>query len=272
MLKKIIKKYNIAEKSNFYWRVGATGFSFVSFGLGGMAIGLFLTPTLKIIMRDPLKRRDTTLVIIRDSFYCFTEMLRKLGVMTYEIEGIEKLQGSTQEIIIANHPTLIDIVLLIGHMSRANCVVKEKLLYNPFTRGPISNANYIINSDSEKFINDCVHRLQKKGEPSLVIFPEGTRTDIGCVINKFQRGAANIALRTGAAIRPVTITCNPLTLTKSEKWYRIPVKPFHIKMRILDAIDIQSIPLERECSTPKKVRMINHYLQQFFEKELSKDE
>ncbi len=54
--------------------------------------------------------------------------------------------------MIANHPTLIDVVVLIGLMEQANCVVKQALWSNPFTKGPVQSAGYILNAGSEQFI------------------------------------------------------------------------------------------------------------------------
>lgn len=104
--------------------------------------------------------------------------------------------------------------------------------------------------------------------PSLLIFPEGTRTAKGEKLNEFQRGAANIALRVGVPIRPVLISCTPSTLTKNEKWYHIPEQPFHIHVKVLDAIRVEDV-LDDVTVNPKNVRQLNQQLQWFFNQELS---
>lgn len=260
---------NIKQKSNYLWRVGATGLSFASFGLGGVAIGSLIAPVVKLTTKDPELRQKRTQQVIKHSFKGFTEMMVKLGIMTYEVEGLEKLAHSRQELVIANHPTLIDVVVLIGLMQEANCVVKQALWANPFTKGPVQNAGYILNSGSEQFIQDCVARLKQDQAASLLIFPEGTRTEKGNILNQFQRGAANIALRAQVPIRPVLVTCTPSTLTKNEKWYHIPSQPFHIQVKVLDPIYIGDV-LQDDSVNPKNVRHLNHQLQQFFNQELLK--
>jgi 1-acyl-sn-glycerol-3-phosphate acyltransferase len=110
-----------------------------------------------------------------------------------------------------------------------------------------------------------VTSLQQDNAPSLIIFPEGTRTQKDEQINEFQRGAANIAIRADVPIRPVLIRCTPTTLTKNEKWYHIPAKPFHIEIKILDAIHISEVLSDLTVS-PKNVRALNQYLQQFLSK------
>ena len=262
---------NLKKKANYAWRIGATGLGFASFGIGGVFIAGAVSPLINLSTRDEELRRKRTQKVIKHGFKNFIDLGVKFGILTCEVEGLEKLEHSRQELVIANHPTLIDVVILIGLMERANCVVKQALYSNPFIRGPVKGAGYIVNSGSKKFIDDCVSRLNTKNAPSLLIFPEGTRTEKGECLNEFQRGAANIALRANVPIRPIKITCTPTTLTKNEKWYHIPSEPFHVRIEVLDAIHIQDV-LEDSHVTPKNVRLLNHYLHQFFNKELSGNE
>jgi len=266
---KMLKAAQIKQKANYLWRVGATGFSFASFGMGGVAIGGLVAPLVNLSTQNLSLRQQRTQKVIKYSFKGFTEMMVKLGIMTYEVEGLEKLQHSKQELVIANHPTLVDVVVLIGLMEQANCVVKQALWSNPFTKGPVQNAGYILNAGSEQFIQDCVKKINTDQAASLLIFPEGTRTAKGELLNEFQRGAANIAIRANVPIRPVLITCTPSTLTKNEKWYHVPSKPFHIQVKVLDAIQVDDL-LDDVTVNPKNVRQLNHQLHQFFNQELSK--
>ncbi|MFH7804972.1 lysophospholipid acyltransferase family protein [Acinetobacter sp. BSP-53] len=265
----MLKPDQLKQKANYLWRVGATGFSFASFGIGGVAIGGLVAPLVNLSTRNPDLRQQRAQKVIKHSFKGFTEMMVKLGIMTYDIEGLEKLQHSQQELVIANHPTLVDVVVLIGLMEQANCVVKQALWSNPFTKGPVQSAGYILNAGSEQFIHDCVEKLRQNQAASLLIFPEGTRTAKGELLNEFQRGAANIAIRANVPIRPVLINCTPSTLTKNEKWYHIPSQPFHIQVKVLDAIQVDDL-LEDASVNPKNVRQLNHQLHQFFNQELSK--
>lgn len=265
----MLKAAQIKQKANYLWRIGATGFSFASFGIGGVAIGGVVAPLVNLSTQNPSLRQQRTQKVIKYSFKGFTEMMVKLGIMTYDIEGLKKLQHSKQELVIANHPTLVDVVVLIGLMEQANCVVKHTLWSNPFTKGPVQNAGYILNAGSEQFIHDCVEKLQQDQSASLLIFPEGTRTAKGELLNEFQRGAANIAIRANVPIRPVLITCTPSTLTKNEKWYHVPSQPFHIHVKVLDAIQVDDL-LDDVTVNPKNVRHLNHQLHQIFNQELSK--
>ena len=243
---------------NYYWRLFATGFSFCVFGLGGFLLGILVFPLLSLIPGDRIKKRQRARLSVHYSFYFFIELMHRLGIMTYEIKGLEKLNRPGQ-LIIANHPTLIDIVFLISRIPDASCIVKEKLWHNPFTRGPVINAGYISNGNSEKMISDCVACLNSAG--TMIIFPEGTRTKPGKEY-KFQRGAARIALQAKAIVTPVYLSCYPSTLTKAEKWYQIPEHRFHLAMQVDDDIVLDDF-LIMEPKTIA-VRRFNRYLQEYF--------
>lgn len=257
----------LKRKLNYAWRLFATGLSFTTFGVGGIAIATIISPTVKLFKRDTEQQQQLAQHIIKYGFRGFVEMMQHLGIMTCHIEGLDKLSHSRGEIIIANHPTLIDVVVLIAMLPQANCVVKQSLWQNPFTRGPVRSAGYILNLGSQQFIDACVLKLQQDNAASLVIFPEGTRTQKNQQLNEFQRGAANIALRAQVPLRPVIIRCTPSTLTKNEKWYQIPDRPFHLELKVMDVIDPRQVVSDQDIS-PKAVRRLNVWLYNFFRGEL----
>lgn len=246
---------------NYYWRLFATALSFFCFGLGGFLLWVIVFPIVSVLSKDKQQKRQRAQYCVHYSFYFFIGLMHKLGIMTYEIKGLEKLNRPGQ-LIIANHPTLIDIVFLISRIPAASCIVKEQLWHNPFTKGPVINAGYISNGNSEKMISQCVACLKSGG--SLIIFPEGTRTVAGSDY-KFQRGAARIALQAGAIVTPVTLSCYPSTLTKTEKWYQIPHRRFHLAMQVGDDMVLDDfIAMEPKTIA---VRKFNRYLQDYFRME-----
>ncbi len=245
---------------NYYWRLFATGLSFCVFGLGGVFLRVFIFPVLKWVSTNKQQQELRAQWWVHYSFYIFIGLMHRMGIMTYEVKGLEKLNKPGQ-LIIANHPTLIDIVFLISRIPAANCIVKQKLWHNPFTKGPVVNAGYISNGDSVKMISDSVACLKAGG--TMIIFPEGTRSDPG-VKYKFQRSAAHIALQAKALVSLVTISCNPSTLTKAEKWYQIPEQRFHLSIQIEDILLDDFLAIQPSSIA---VRRFNRYLQNYFEKQ-----
>lgn len=247
-------------RANYLWRLFGTGFSFLCFGLGGLVLPILVLPIM-LFQRDQNRREKIIKNLIHCSFKFFIEMMRVLGVLSYDITNKNKLTQPGQ-LIIANHPTLLDVVFLISIIPHADCVVKSTLLRNPFTRGPLRAGRYIGNDNPEQVINEARQSLARGN--SLIIFPEGTRTKPQQTI-KFQRGAANIAIRASNKLSPVIINCTPPTLSKQDKWYQIPVRKFHMSLEARDDISITPFLDEKPSISS---RQLTKYLQEYFTKEM----
>lgn len=211
---------------NHAWRVFATGLVFVLFGLGALCISLTAFPLLRLTTTDSDLARRRIQHGMQITFRIYMDLMRVLGILTYEARGVERLR-ETGRLVVANHPTLIDVVMLVSLMPEVDCIVKRGLWRNPFLRWPVLWASYIPNSEGEELIERCAASL-RRGH-SLLVFPEGTRTVPGKPM-WMQRGAAHIALAADAEILPVTVTCEPLTLFKGNPWYRVPERRFHLKV------------------------------------------
>ena len=208
-----------SSRANRWWRVAATGFSFALFGLGGLLLGGIVAPLLLLVVRHHRRRAALVRGAIHHLFRAFVAMMCALGLCRVEVRHRERLRGRGL-LILASHPSLIDVVILMALVRDADCIVKSALARNPFTRGPVRAAGYIFNDSGPGLIDDCVASLRAGN--NLIIFPEGTRTPAGVALGKLQRGAANLAVRGELPITPVRITCEPRMLGKGIKWWRVP--------------------------------------------------
>lgn len=220
---------------NHAWRVVATGISFAAFGIGGFLLRLLAFPLLGLCVREPARRRRIARRWVQRSFALQIRLMCALGVMTCEIRGRERLQRDGL-LILANHPTLIDVVLLVSLLPNADCVVKAAATRNPFFRGPIAACGYIANDDGAALVDDCVAAVRAGG--NLVIFPEGTRSVPGQPL-RLQRGAAYVAIRGGFDVTPVRLSCVPSTLAKGQKWYRVPPRRFHVVVEVGEDLPVR---------------------------------
>ncbi|WP_339515919.1 lysophospholipid acyltransferase family protein [Pseudomonas sp. RL_15y_Pfl2_60] len=250
----------------YVWRLVATALCFILFGIGGILLRVLVFPLLALLPGDANAHRARARKTISLSFHWFVQLMYRSGVLTYSIEGAEHL-GKPGQMIIANHPSLIDVVVLISLIRDANCVVKQSLWNNPCMRGPIRAADYISNSGSMEMLDEAAAAL--RGGQCLIVFPEGTRTPPGEPPN-FHRGAAAIAIRGAQHITPVTISVSPTTLTKAEPWYSIPARRFHFQLRVGANIDLE--PFKASGAAPIASRKLNDYLHHYFIKELATDE
>lgn len=207
------------------WRLIGTCHCFFVFGFVGMLLGLLILPLTFVFIRQPARRKKIARCAIGFAFGWFGRLMKFMRVLDYRIEGIERIAPTGNRMIIANHPSLIDVVFLLSNFPMANCVVKKAIIHNFFMRGAVLPADYISNDDTGSFLEDSVNRLNAGA--SLMLFPEGTRTVPGQPLT-FKMGAASIAVRAGAEILPVVIKCTqPGYLSKHKPWYWIPEeKPF----------------------------------------------
>jgi len=237
-------------------RVFGTGLGFVAVGVGGV----FVFPLLNVLIR----RRETRTAVARDvigfAFRCIVRCMRALGVFLYEVKGLEKLDRRGL-LILANHPTLIDIIFLMGLVKRADCIVKSALWLNPFTHCTVRAAAYVRNDDDGmRLVENCVSAVRRGS--NLIIFPEGTRTPADGAI-RLKRGAANIAVRAMRNITPVLIRCRPTMLDKGSPWWRLPARPSFFQIEVKDDIDIR--PFVYDAVTEgMAARRLTEYLQAYF--------
>jgi 1-acyl-sn-glycerol-3-phosphate acyltransferase len=244
------------------WRVVATGVGFLVFGAGGLGLRIVVFPALNLFIRERGLRIVLARHVIRLAFRGLIELMRWLGVLRYDIRGLERLKRGGL-LILANHPTLIDTVFLMAFVKRADCIVNSKLWLNPFTRGPVRAAGYINNDRGPELVEDCIASL--RSDNNLIIFPEGTRTPKDGAIH-FKRGAANIALRGSCNVTPVIIRCTPPTLGKGDKWWRVPSRWVHFSVEVHEDIDIRPFIADAR-NEALGARHLTDHLQEYFMKE-----
>lgn len=233
-----------------------TAFLYLVFGIGALAVSLLVISFVVIISRDQSRRVRRVRQVNRRAFNLFTRSGRFLGIFDVSFVGAGRLKQSGQ-LIIANHPSLLDVVFLLGHIPNANCVVKAKLLKNPFLAAPVYFAGYILNDSGEGMLRDCIDSIEL-GE-SVIFFPEGART----VKNRdyvFKRGAACLMLMSNCPVRPVYISCEPSAFVKRDPWYVIPERKITYCLTVMDELDMAPIRRVEHIKLPLKSRLLTKWL------------
>lgn len=245
---------------NFLWRLSVTGVCFAAFGVGGMVLSATVFPAMRLMPGGTRLRRARVQAMVRRFFGGLMAVLQRAGVMRLEVQGGDRLRGCHGMLVLANHPTYIDVVVLLSLLPRASCVVKGSLWRSWFFGGIVREAGYISNRDGERLVEDCVTAL-KTTQP-LLLFPEGTRTDAGKRL-KFMRGAAYVALQSGCPILPVVLSCHPPTLSKGMKWYHIPAEPFVFRVEVREPLDATDLA-EVIDGGPIAARRVTERLEEYF--------
>jgi 1-acyl-sn-glycerol-3-phosphate acyltransferase len=247
------------------WRIVATGLCFTCFGLGGLLLRVLAFPLLRLLVWREAARARLAKWLIHQTFRAFVALLCGVGVLSLEVRGAEKLRRRGL-LVVANHPSLVDVVFLISLLDRADCIVKSSLAHNPFTRGPVQAAGYICNDSGAGLVDDCIASLQRGN--SLIIFPEGTRTPLVGAL-PLQRGVAHVAVRGGINITPVRIRCQPPMLTKGVPWYRVPPRRGHFVMEVCDDIEVAPFVAQGRTSAIA-TRQLTEHLTDYFSLEMNR--
>lgn len=206
--------------ADFIWRLAGTGLAFAAFSVGGFILAVVGYRLINLSTRDALRRRERYQSLLRVAFKLFLWCLRGLRILDFNAVGVEDLNHARGVMLLANHPTLLDVVFLMALTPRAQCIVKGELFTNPFLGPVVRGAGYIRNDLEPEALVEACRAALAEGR-NLVVFPEGTRTKPREPV-RFRRGFAHIATLLRADIRYVLITCVPSTLAKGDPWWAIP--------------------------------------------------
>lgn len=253
---------------NYAWRLFVTGMAFVLFGLGGMVMSIVVVPLLYVLPGGAPARIRRARHLVTASFAGLVHTLAFFGVMRLTVNNGDRLKTAGPMLVLANHPTFLDVVVLIAHMPNANCVVKSALWSNPFFGGIVRAAAYVRNDDSAEVIDACVESFAQHAP--LLIFPEGTRSAPGRPLH-FVRGAAHIALRSGSALMPIVMRCDPPALGKGQPWYRVPPRAFHISVDVHEPRDLTAW-VGTDAPAAISARRLTETLEHYFSGALHADE
>ena len=254
---------------NWYWRLVATGFAFATFGLGGLFMALTIFPAMMVIFQNQTRRQEYAQFMICRSFRFFIWMLDVTGVAEVTTKDFDRLSTANGVLIIANHPTLIDVVIIMSLLDRCQCVVKHELFSNLFMAGVVRAAGFIRNDgDPYNLIHQASEHLASGA--CIMMFPEGTRTPNGRKLGPLQRGVANIAIATQADLLPVVVHCNHHTLKKGVSWNRIPPSKVCYCMTVGLPLSIGDF-VDSSLIRAKQARVLTRVIKNYFLGRLSND-
>lgn len=206
-------------------RIVLTGFAFAVFFGGTCVLGLAAGVYYRFRRVRPEDRWRFTQSVNR-SLQLFAGFMRDLGLIDYWHPRLpEGFDEGRPFLLVANHPTLIDVVLLLASFPEVSCVVKASW-YRSFLMGPmLAKTEYVPGPgyDDEESDVPVVRRMEEKlrqGVPVLV-FPEGTRS-LADELRRFHRGGIEAAVRAGVPILPLFIANDQPFLMKGVPFWRVP--------------------------------------------------
>ncbi len=171
---------------------------------------LFFIVLFFLTIWEPLnKERAKQSKYFRKILLFYNYFLFDLFNMKIEYSGIEKLKRGEKYMVISNHRSNLDSLLIDTYLKEFGLVfvAKKSLFKIPFVRRIIHGCNYICldrdNIKQEfKAIKKGVNILNDEKDPTSVgVFPEGTRTlHKDYSLGEFKAGCFNLAIKSKCKI------------------------------------------------------------------------
>lgn len=201
-------------------------------GLGSLAalclawlpFAMLLHPLLPAPLGQRVGRR-----VIMVGFRFYLRILSTLCACRFDLGELDGLRNQGPLIVAANHPSLLDAVLIVSRLPNAICVMKASLMDNLLFGSAARLARYIRNDGVMQIIGQSRDGLQDGGQ--VLIFPEGTRTT-AFPLNPLTPTLGMIARRAEAPVQTVILEFSTPYLGKDWPLFRRPVLPLHVRARL----------------------------------------
>jgi 1-acyl-sn-glycerol-3-phosphate acyltransferase len=156
-------------------------------------------------------------------------VMEKSGLAQFDLAALDTLQQEGGLVIVPNHPTLIDVLLVASRLPRVVCITKAAIWHNPLCGGAARLAGYIRNDTPHTLVRAAAAAIGAGNQ--LLIFPEGTRTRTPPV-GPFKAGFVLMARQAGVPIQTVLLQANPPYLAKGWSLFRRPEFPIVYRARL----------------------------------------
>lgn len=195
---------------------------FAYFGLTSLFASCIIFPLIHVCVWKKKRRRNAKIAIVRAHFSFFIGLLFLLARYKIDATALQSYKDLRSTLVVANHPTLIDIVVLIAAIPHPDCIVAGKLFHNFWVKKIVGELFVSAAAHTDVLLTRCLQSLHEGN--NMIIFPEGTRTGQRAAGHVLKRGAAHIALRAPADILPIHIkTENLVGLGKHDSLLKVHV-------------------------------------------------
>ena len=183
--------------------------------------------------------------------------VKVLPLWKAHFDGLEHIQPNTTYVLVANHQSLGDILVLFGLFKHFKWVSKREIFKVPFIGWNMRMNDYVglVRGDAasiERMLADC--RKHLRAGSSVLLFPEGTRSVDG-QIKSFKHGAFTLAKELGLPVVPIVIDGTRNALPKKGLLLR-QTKLLSIRVRVLAPVPSEDAPSPRELSELVRERMV----------------
>lgn len=251
-------------------RILLTGSAFLGFFLFAGLLGRLMLPLVVAFPGSPERKRARRewFFLWTNRVFCFYMGMLRLVLYRRPPLPADLPPSGQGYIVIANHPSLVDVLLLGATLPGLTSLAKASwyrswvlgplLRHGKHVRGPEPRALGQAGTDSEDADAPVLERMVehlRAGYP-LLVFPEGSRSHER-TMRRFRRGAVEAAIRAQVPIVPVFISVAPPMLMKHQPWYEVPPRGGRFTLEFFPVIETAGRELD--------ARALNQELKQRFE-------
>ncbi len=184
-----------------------TAFSVLYWAFVVVTMPLWFVGALAVfLVTAALDRRRFVLHLYSCAWASFYVVMNPLWRM--RLEGRERLPWRGPAVLVANHLSMLDILVLYGLFRPFKWVAKAELFRVPIVGWNMSLNDYVPlwrgDRDSIRRMMDRCRTHLARGTPVL-LFPEGTRSRDGRM-QPFKDGAFRLAVEAGCPVIPIAVT------------------------------------------------------------------
>jgi 1-acyl-sn-glycerol-3-phosphate acyltransferase len=194
---------------------------------------LYAGALLVFLLTAPFDRRRVALHLYSCAWATFYVVANPLWRL--RVEGREKLPWRGPAVLVANHLSMLDILVVYGLFRPFKWVSKAELFRVPVIGWNMRMNDYVPlrrgEAESARRMMAHCRRHLDAGVPVL-LFPEGTRSRDGR-LQRFRDGAFRLALDAGCPVIPVAVTGTFDSLPKTGVVLR---RGMRATVRVLDPI------------------------------------
>jgi len=170
-----------------------------------LTIVLYFVELLLTIILFPFDKKRK--IIHAQCFWWANAVISLNPYWNIRVSGLENIDPKKTYVVVANHQSLADIVVVYKTRMQFKWVAKESLFKVPFLGWCLSLTKHIKLARGEfgsikKVYREAAEWLRK--DVSVLFFPEGTRSDTD-TMRDFQNGAFKLAIKEKKPVLPISI-------------------------------------------------------------------
>lgn len=221
----------VTARPRFVWprpiRVALMVTLFAGFFAGSPVLALVVFPLMRLFSSKEKFRERCTYLLYRGMRFV-RDTARFVGIVGLDLPPMPpSVDRSKPYVLVSNHPTFIDMIVLLGTFGELTCVTNGRW-WKHWALGALLRSTVYLPGPgsglpgSDDMLASMVTTL--RGGRPLLIFPEGQRSTKD-KLRRFRRGAVQAAIAADVPLVPLFLVIDRPYLTKNVSIWSAPKQP-----------------------------------------------